>query len=130
MLENKTITFEKFANKAAKKIEERKKKRVKKLYSSDLEEEIEIRGLSAEEIGECSEYSEDSHEVDKYTIYYASRTLKELASYMKEKGLIEKYLDVMNMFSLQDIKKLAEEVLRLSGLFEQTTLSEVDELKN
>ena len=130
MLENKTITFEKFANKAAKKIEERKKKRVKKLYSSDLEEEIEIRGLSTEEIGECSEYSDNSHEVDKYTIYYASRTLKDLANYMKEKGLIKDYLDVMDMFSMQDIKKLAEEVLKLSGVFDDTTLKEVDEIKN
>ena len=130
MLENKTITFEKFANKAAKKIEERKKKRVKKLYSSDLEEEIELRGLSAEEIGECSEYSDNSHEVDRYTIYYASKTLKDLASYMKEKGLITDYLDVMDMFSMQDIKKLAEEVLKLSGVFDDTTLKEVDEIKN
>lgn len=130
MFDDKIITFEKFANKAAKKIEERKKRRVKRLYSSDLEEEIELRGLSAEEIGECSEYSDNSHEVDRYTIYYASKTLKDLASYMKEKGLITDYLDVMDMFSMQDIKKLAEEVLKLSGVFDDTTLKEVDEIKN
>lgn len=49
---------------------------------------------------------------------------------MKEKGLINDYLDVMDIFSLQDIKKLADEVLKLSGLFEESTLSEVDEIKN
>lgn len=126
----KEINFEKFAKKAAEKIEERKKRRKKILYSKELDEKIEIRGLTTEEFLDASEYSENKNEVDKYTIYYASETLQDLASYMVKEGIIKEHLEVMNMFSITDISKLANEIIELSGLNDESSISEVSELKN
>lgn len=130
MSDNKTIVFESFAKKAAAKLQERKKLKTKRLYIGDLNETIEIRGLTDQEFQDCSEYSEDGIKVDKYTIYYASKDLQNLASMLVEQGVIKEHLEVMDMFKPADRKKLANEVMKLSGVLDDTSVKELDEVKN
>lgn len=125
----KISTFKSFADKAVKRIEERKKIKVKRFYVGDLDEEIELRGLSSEEFNDCLNYSESNVVVDKYTIYYASKTLQELAEYMVKEKIVKEHLQIMDMFSPADRTKLANEVLALSGMKDKSTVSDVEELK-
>nr|DAW82808.1 MAG TPA: hypothetical protein [Bacteriophage sp.] len=125
----KITSFKSFADKALKKMEERKKCKVKRYYIGDLDEEIELRGLSSEEFNDCLNYSENNVLVDKYTIYYASKTLQELAEYMVKEGILKEHLQLMDMFSPADRTKLANEVLDLSGVKDKSTVSDVEELK-
>ena len=125
----KILTFKSFAEKAVKRMEERKKRKVKKYYIGDLDEEIVLRGLSSEELTDCLDYSKDTVLVDKYTIYYASKTLQELAEYMVNEGIVKEHIQIMDMFSPADRTKLANEVLALSGMKDKSTVSDVDELK-
>lgn len=125
----KILTFKSFAEKAVKRMEERKKRKVKRYYIGDLDEEIVLRGLSSEELNDCLDYSKDIVLVDKYTIYYASKTLQELAEYMVNEGIVKEHIQIMDMFSPADRTKLANEVLALSGMKDKSTVSDVDELK-
>ena len=125
----KILTFKSFAEKAVKRMEERKKRKVKRYYIGDLDEEIVLRGLSSEELNDCLDYSKDIVLVDKYTIYYASKTLQELAEYMVNEGIVKEHIQIMDMFSQADRTKLANEVLALSGMKDKSTVSDVDELK-
>ena len=125
----KILTFKSFAEKAVKRMEERKKRKVKRYYIGDLDEEIVLRGLSSEELNDCLDYSKDTVLVDKYTIYYASKTLQELAEYMVNEGIVKEHIQIMDMFSPADRTKLANEVLALSGMKDKSTVSDVDELK-
>lgn len=130
MNDNKPILFESFAKKAAAKLQERKKMKTKKLYIGDLDETIEIRALTDQEFQDCSEYSDNGIVVDKYTIYYASKTLQDLADTMVEQGVIKKHLEIMDMFTPADRSALAKEVMKLSGIMDNTTVKELDEVKN
>ena len=130
MSDNKTIVFESFAKKAAAKLQERKKLKTKKLYIGDLDETIEIRGLTDQEFQDCSEYSEDGIKIDKYTVYYASKDLQDLASMLVEQGVIKEHMEIMDMFTPADRSKLAKEVMKLSGILDDTTVKELDEVKN
>ena len=125
----KILTFKSFAEKAVKRMEERKKRKVKRYYIGDLDEEIVLRGLSSEELNDCLDYSKDTVLVDKYTIYYASKTLQERAEYMVNEGIVKEHIQIMDMFSPADRTKLANEVLALSGMKDKSTVSDVDELK-
>lgn len=125
----KAITFEAFAKKAKAKIEERKKRKTKRLFVEALGEEIEVRSLSDEELSDCLDYSENNIKTDKYTIYYASQTLRELARYMKEAGDIKEEVEVCDMFSPADRSAIANEILALSGMKDKKSVSEVEELK-
>ena len=125
----KILTFKSFAEKAVKRMEERKKRKVKRYYIGDLDEEIVLRELSSEELNDCLDYSKDIVLVDKYTIYYASKTLQELAEYMVNEGIVKEHIQIMDMFSPADRTKLANEVLALSGMKDKSTVSDVDELK-
>ena len=76
MEKEKNVIFEAFARKAAERIEERKKLRTMRLMVKSVGMEVEIRGLTEEEIRDCMDFSDESIEVDKYTIYMASPTLQ------------------------------------------------------
>ena len=69
MEKEKNVIFEAFARKAAERIEERKKLRTMRLMVKSVGMEVEIRGLTEEEIRDCMDFSDESIEVDKYTIY-------------------------------------------------------------
>ncbi len=130
MSDTNTIVFNSFAKKAAAKLQERKKLKTKKLYIGDLDETIEIRGLTDQEIQDCAEYSENGIESDKYMIYYASKTLQNLANELVQQEVITKHLEVMDMFTPADRSQLAKEVMKLSGVTDATTVKELDEVKN
>ncbi|RKJ01301.1 hypothetical protein D7X87_20580 [bacterium D16-54] len=129
MEREKVINFQSFAKKAVEKIEAKKKMRRKSLYIGDLEETIEIRALTDQEMSDCFEYSEDDYTNDKYTMYYASPTLQELAKYMKQEGMIQNHLDVCDSISKVDRNKIVHEILALSGALGESTVKELDEVK-
>lgn len=130
---NKVMVFESFAKKAAAKIEARKKMRTKKLYIGDLDETIEIRAVTDQEVQDCIEFSDLEIEQDKYMIYLASKTLQDLATEMVKQGLIKKHLEIMEMFSAVDRRALSKEILNFSGFNDESTvkpIQELDEVKN
>ena len=129
MEREKVINFQSFAKKAVEKIEAKKKMRRNSLYIGDLEETIEIRALTDQEMSDCFEYSEDDYTNDKYTMYYASPTLQELAKYMKQEGMIQNHLDVCDSISKVDRNKIVHEILALSGALGESTVKELDEVK-
>lgn len=129
MDQEKVMAFQAFAQKAARKIEERKKRKRKSLYIGALEETIEIRSLTDQEISDCFEYSEDDYTNDKYTMYYASSTLQELANYMKQKGMIQEHLEVCDSISKVDRNKIVNEILTLSEAIGESTVKELDKVK-
>lgn len=129
-MEDKTIIYADFARKAREKINARKQLRTKKLFIEDVGIELTLRGLTDQELIDVNEYSEDSLKNDKYLVYIASKELPEIAEIMMRNGDIQEYTDVVDMFTRADRKQLAEEVLKLSGVFDESTVKEVDEIKN
>ena len=133
MEQNKTVIFEQFAKKAAAKIEERKKMRTRDLYIKEFAEEIKIRALTDQEIMDCSEFSDNSNENDKYMIFMASKDLQAVGRLLVENKSITREYEVTNMFSRADRRYIAEQILDLSGFNEEAgidVINEVDEVKN
>lgn len=129
MDQDKILNFQSFAKKAMEKIEAKKKRKKKWLYIGDLKEEIEIRALTDQELADCFEYSEDDYVNDQYIMYYASKTLQELAGYMKQEGMIGEHLEVCGCISKVDRNQIVHEILALSGCVGETTVKELDEVK-
>lgn len=129
-MEDKTIIYADFARKAREKINARKQLRTKKLFVEDVGIELTLRGLTDQELIDVNEYSDDSLKNDKYLVYVATKELPEIAEIMMRNGDIQDYTDVVDMFTRADRKQLAEEVLKLSGVYDESTVKEVDEIKN
>lgn len=129
-MEDKTIIYADFARKAKEKINARKQLRTKKLFVEDVGIELTLRGLTDQELIDVNEYSDDSLKNDKYLVYVATKELPEIAEIMMRNGDIQDYTDVVDMFTRADRKQLAEEVLKLSGVYDESTVKEVDEIKN
>lgn len=129
-MEDKTIIYADFARKAREKINARKQLRTKKLFVEDVGVELTLRGLTDQELIDVNEYSDDSLKNDKYLVYVATKELPEIAEIMMRNGDIQDYTDVVDMFTRADRKQLAEEVLKLSGVYDESTVKEVDEIKN
>lgn len=128
----KKDVFTSFAEKARKKLEEKKKQRTEKLHIPDLGETITITALTDQELAEIMGFSEDDNENDKYMIYMSSPELQELAKELKENGDIEKYHNVTDIFKRADRRKIAKKILELSGVYEESTvtvISETEEIK-
>lgn len=131
MADDKMLVFNAFAEKAKKRIEERKKYRTRKYYVKSMDVEITLHGLTEQEISECSEMFESSLESDKYIIYTASPELQEASGLMVFDGSLketERY-KITEMFSYADRNYLAKEILTLSGIYEKAGIEPVDEVK-
>lgn len=129
----KTDTFISFAQKAAKKLEEKKKQRRENLFIPDFDEIITITALTDTEIMEINEYSDDPSLNDSYMIYTSCPELQELAKTLVEQKSIEKHVDVVNIFSFADKKHIAHRILEISGIYEESkieVISETAEIKN
>lgn len=139
---NKTVIFQDFARKAKQRLEEKKKKRTKRLYVGDLGMEITVRGISDEEYTDIVEMDISEINRDKYLIYYACEELQGAAGVMVEEGNLldgERY-KIAGMFSAVDRSRICNEILKLSGLKGDSTvkdaedmperISELDEVKN
>ena len=128
----KEKVFTSFAEKARKKLEEKKKQRTEKLHIPDLGETITITALTDQELDEIMNFSKNDNENDKYLIYMSSPELQDLAKELKENGDIERYHDVVDIFKRADRRKIAEKILELSGIYEEsaiTMISETEEVK-
>lgn len=135
-MDSKVIMFEKFAQQAARRMEERKKRRTERLKLKGADDmEIEIRGLSDTEVNECYEFSDDSLEIDRYTIYCASKTLQEAAKILVAEGKLRpgQEYKITEMFTATERNFIAKRVLTLSGVLGDAgieVIEEAEELKN
>ncbi len=131
-MEKKEI-FRSFAEKARKKLEEKKKQRMEKIHIPDLEETITITALTDQKFADISEFSEDDNINDKYMIYMSSPELQELAKELKENGDIKNYYEVVDIFRRADRRKIAKRILEISGIYEESdieVIKETEEIKN
>lgn len=123
------IIFHDFARRAKEKIEARKKMKTKKLYIGDCDVTITINGLTEQEINDCSNFSPDSLECDKYLIYMACKELQEEADSLVKAGVIDQHYKIVNMFNNADRHAIAEEIFALSGLNDECTIKPIDEIE-
>lgn len=133
MQNDNRVIFEAFAKKAAQRLEERKKQRTERLLVKSIGMEVEIRGLSDSELNDCMEFSENSIEVDRYTLYMASPTLQEAAKIMVADGTLKQEYKITEMFSGAERSFLVRRVLELSGATGDAgieVVGETDEVKN
>ncbi len=133
--DNKEAVFRQFAEKARKRIEERKKRNTRQFYIGDADVTLTLHGLTEEEISESMEMYENSLESDKYVIYLACNELQEASRIMVEAGELKEHerYKITDMFSLADRRALAGEVLALSGMNGESSMkaiSETEEIKN
>lgn len=130
--ENKEAIFREFAEKAKKRIEERKKFKTKQVYVEKADVNLTLHGLTEEEISECTEMYDSALENDKYTIYLACKELQEASVILVEEGILkenERY-KITDMFDLPDRSALTKEILALSGFGGESSIREVEEVKN
>ena len=128
-MSDKPTVFGDFARRAKERIELRKKQRTKKLFVGAVGVEITVRGLTEQEIIDCTEFSDNSLINDKYTMYMACRELQENAKSLVDSGVIKNHYDICDMFSGADRRVIVEMILELSGLNEQSTVKPVDEIE-
>lgn len=132
-MQDKTVIFKAFAKKAAARLEERKKQRTEWLKIQSIDDQIQIRGLSDAELQDCFDFSENTIDVDEYTIYMASPTLQEAAKILKAEGTIPQEYKIAEMFTLSERNYIAKRVLALSGMDGQANvevIKENEEIKN
>lgn len=131
-MDNNNI-FNDFARRAKERIEQKKKKKTKKLRVEAAGVDITIRAMTDQEISECMEFSDDSIVVDKYLIYMSCPELQENAGTLVEAGVIGKHYEICDMFSGADRRSIAEEIMRMSGVYDESSvkpINEVAEAKN
>lgn len=88
MEKEKNVIFEAFARKAAERIEERKKLRTMRLMVKSVGMEVEIRGLTEEEIRDCmADIS--------VAVANSSSTARKTADYLCRRDCAEGYLDML-----------------------------------
>ncbi|HBV83925.1 MAG: hypothetical protein OSJ73_08190 [Lachnospiraceae bacterium] len=125
---NHTDVFSDFARRAKERIEQRKKKVTKRLRVESAGVDITIRGLTDQEISDCMEFSDDSLVADKYLIYMACPELQENAAALVEAKVIKQHYEICDMFSGADRRSIAEEIMKLSGVYEESSVKSIDEV--
>lgn len=131
---NKLITFEDFTKKAYDRMEVRKKQKTAVLYVPSIDANIKIRGITDGEFLEIQGMNDnrDPYAADKYTVYISciEPSLKDVAVKMKKEDKITEYTDVVKIFEFHEIQEIAGEIMKLSGIVGEQSVSVVDSLKN
>ncbi len=132
--EEKDKLFLSFVQKASNRIEDRKKVKTATLYIPAIEENIKIRNLTTQEIIECTDSvdQEDFDYGDRYAVYLGviEPSLKDVSNELIKQGQIKQNLDICDMFESHELRSIATEILRLSGVFEENkSVVLVEELK-
>ena len=129
MKQDNTIIFSDFARKAKERIEARKKLRTKRFFVAAADVTLTLRGLTEQEISDCAEFSDNSIANDKYAIYMACRELRENAQSLVDEGVINHHYEICDMFSNADRHAIAEEIFRLSGVYDEPSVKPIDEVE-
>lgn len=134
MEKEKDDIFNAFIKKAMKRLKEKKVRKYETLHVPSLNQNIRIQNLEYEEILECTgiDDSSDPNRSDKYAIYLAvvEPDLKKAAVELKEKGVIQDYLEIVKVFELSEIPDIATEIMQFSGVLSSRKVTVVEELKN
>lgn len=128
-MDNNTSTFNDFTRRAKERIEAKKKLRTRKLFVGAAGVEITVRGLTEQEIIDCTDFSDDSLVNDKYTMYMSCRELQENAGALVDAKVIKNHYDICDMFSAADRHAIMDVILELSGLNDESTVKPVDEVE-
>lgn len=78
-------------------------------------------------------FSEDSIEIDKYTVFMASKTLQEASKILVEEGTINQQYKITDLFTSVERKFIANRILLLSGVTGDAgieVMKETEEVKN
>ncbi|MDO4772994.1 MAG: hypothetical protein Q4A72_05500 [Bacillota bacterium] len=120
-----------FIQKAAQRLEAKKVVKHQELYVPSIDEKIKIRNLTKDEITECFEM-EDSIKSDNYSIYLAvvEPDLREVAKELKSRGQITEFVDVVDIFNMQDRTSIVKEVMKLSEVISDKRVEVIEHLKN
>lgn len=120
-----------FIQKAAQRLEAKKVVKHQELYVPSIDEKIKIRNLTKDEITECFEM-EDSIKSDNYSIYLAvvEPDLREVAKELKSRGQIAEFVDVVDIFNMQDRTSIVKEVMKLSEVISDKRVEVIEHLKN
>lgn len=123
-----------FAQKALQRLEDKKTVKHRTLFVPSLDQNIEIRNLTQQEVLECTSIDEtsDPNKADRYSVYLSvvEPNLKETATELKKLGSINEYIDVVDIFEMSEVMEIATEVMLLSGVLGSKKVTVVDELKN
>lgn len=134
MDKEKEKTFQAFAEKAVKRIQEKKTRKYVTLYVPSLDENIKIQSLLYPEIVECMKIEDenDPNRADKYAIYLSvvEPDMKKLAVNLKEQGEIREYIDIVDIFDMNEVTQIATEIMKISGTGGDKKVTVVGELKN
>lgn len=128
-MDQNAVIFSDFARRAKEKIEEKKKRRTKTLHVGESDVDITIRGLSEQEFRDCNDFSDDSLVVDKYMIYMSCKDLHEPAEELVKSGTIKHHYEICDMFSIADRTEIAKQILKLSGIYDESTVKPIDEVE-
>lgn len=125
--------LQEFTAKAAKRLQEKKLGKTKKLYVKSMDMNIVIRNLSTAEISEVVEY-EDTLESTRYCTYIgiAEPNMRKLGAELKKTGDIYKPVDAIDIFDVHEINEIADEIMKLSGVTAEkgAKVKVVEDLKN
>lgn len=133
-LNGKQQEFTSFVQKAKQKLEERKKQQTVDIYVKELDEKLTFRAITENEFAEIMEtYADESLKQDKYCMYTSCKQLQDLAVELVKENTINEHIEVIDMFKRADRTKIVQEILKISGIYEEADveiLSETEEVKN
>lgn len=134
MEKEKEKTFQAFAAKAVKRIQEKKVRKYEILHIPSLDENIKIQSLLYPEILECMKIEDenDPNKADKYAIYLSvvEPDMRKLALNLKEQGEIREYTDIVDIFEMSEVTQIATEIMKISGTGGDKKVTVISELKN
>ena len=134
MEEEKKDIFKSFTEKAIRRLQDKRIRKYRTLYIPSLDENIRIRSLDYPEVVECTELAgeEDSTAGDRYSVYLSvvEPDLKKVAQEMKDQGVIQEYMEVVNIFNRDEVTQIALEIMKLSDIIGDKKVHVVKELKN
>jgi len=131
-----------FSRRAMQRLQDKKVPKHQTLHIPSLDINMKFRSLTYSEIMECMsiEDDDDKRRSDKYCIYLASEepslkdaateVMKEEASLPPDQRTVLESLDIVNIFDVSEITEIATEVMKLSGVIGEKSVTVVKQLKN
>ncbi len=126
---DKKLTLEQFTKKASQRLIDKKQVKFLTLYVPSLDAEIKIRNLNKEEITEILNIEDEVHS-DVMVVYYGVLDIKEVAKSLKESGDIKEYIEVANIFNMQERNQIVKKILELSDVISSKKVEIVKNIKN
>ncbi len=131
-----------FSRRAMQRLQDKRVPKHQTLHIPSLDIDMKFRNLTYSEIMECMSMEDngDKKRSDKYCIYLAAvepslkdaatEVMKEEADLPPDQRTMLESLDIMNIFDVSEITEIATEVMKLSGVIGEKSVTVVKQLKN